>query len=216
MFVPSISPILGYSFNSCNFFSSTHVNRADNRTSPKWRFFENPPSNTLIITSISHRELCHSRYLLFFRFHLGLGTVIASWTDVEYEGWDWAVFITGIIQFGLAWIIIGWAWSIWWGVRMFQDAQERKKREEEAAETRTEEHTSLTQDPPAEEQPLSVHVSTDNPENTIYQTMYLSLFETHKSRYFISIANRENQSQIYSSHSTEQKNSCAPFFKAIT
>lgn len=99
---------------------------------------------------------------------------------------------------------------------MFQDAQERKKREEEAAETRTEEHTSLTQDPPAEEQPLSVHVSTDNPENTIYQTMYLSLFETHKSRYFISIANRENQSQIYSSHSTEQKNSCAPIFKAIT
>ena len=68
--------------------------------------------------------------------------MIASWTDVEYEGWDWAVFITGIIQFGLAWIIIGWAWSIWWGVRMFQEAQERKKREEEAAETRTEEHTS--------------------------------------------------------------------------
>lgn len=50
---------------------------------------------------------------------------------------------------------------------MFQDAQERKKREEaEAAE-----HTSLTQDPPAEEQPLSVHVSTENSENTATQTM---------------------------------------------
>ena len=77
----------------------------------------------------------------------------------------------GSIQFGLAWIIIGWAWSIWWGVRMFQDAQERKKREEEAAVTRTEEQPSTTTDPPAEEQPLSVRVSTDNPENTTYQTM---------------------------------------------
>lgn len=40
------------------------------------------------------------------------------------------MFITGILQFGLAWIIIGWGWSIWWGVRMFQDAQTRKDREE--------------------------------------------------------------------------------------
>ncbi len=61
---------------------------------------------------------------------VGLGTVIASWTDVEYHGWDWAVFITGILQFGLAWIIIGWAWSIWWGVRMFQDADARQKKQE--------------------------------------------------------------------------------------
>ena len=62
---------------------------------------------------------------------VGLGTVISSWTDVEYRGWDWAVFVTGLIQFGLAWIIIGWAWSIWWGVRMYADAQERKRREED-------------------------------------------------------------------------------------
>ena len=39
--------------------------------------------------------------------------------------------ITGIVQFGLAWIIIGWAWSIWWGIRMYTDAQARKAREEE-------------------------------------------------------------------------------------
>ena len=49
---------------------------------------------------------------------------------MEYHGWDWAVFITGILQFGLAWIIIGWAWSIWWGVRMFQDADARQKKQE--------------------------------------------------------------------------------------
>lgn len=49
---------------------------------------------------------------------------------MEYRGWDWAVFITGLLQFGLGWIIIGWAWSIWWGVRMLQDAQQRKMREE--------------------------------------------------------------------------------------
>ena len=61
----------------------------------------------------------------------GLGTVIASWTDVEYRKWDWAVFITGILQFGLAWIIIGWAWSIWWGIRMYTEAQQRKARMEE-------------------------------------------------------------------------------------
>ena len=48
---------------------------------------------------------------------------------MEYPGWDWAVFLTGILQFGLAWIIIGWAWSIWWGVRILQDAQAREKRE---------------------------------------------------------------------------------------
>lgn len=59
--------------------------------------------------------------------------MISSWTDVEYPGWDWAVFITGILQFGLAWIIIGWAWSIWWGVRMLQDAQARKTREQQLA-----------------------------------------------------------------------------------
>lgn len=59
--------------------------------------------------------------------------MISSWTDVEYPGWDWAVFITGILQFGLAWIIIGWAWSIWWGVRMLQDAQARKVREQQIA-----------------------------------------------------------------------------------
>ena len=66
---------------------------------------------------------------------VGLGTVIASWTDVEYHGWDWAVFITGILQFGLAWIIIGWAWSIWWGVRMFQDADAREKGVQEARQS---------------------------------------------------------------------------------
>ena len=66
---------------------------------------------------------------------VGLGTVIASWTDVEYHGWDWAVIITGILQFGLAWIIIGWAWSIWWGIRMFQDADAREKGVQEARQS---------------------------------------------------------------------------------
>ena len=70
-----------------------------------------------------------------------MGTVIASWTDVEYHGWDWAVFITGILQFGLAWIIIGWAWSIWWGVRMFQDADARQKKQE-ALESQEQVHDS--------------------------------------------------------------------------
>ena len=64
--------------------------------------------------------------------------MIASWTDVEYHGWDWAVCITGILQFGLAWIIIGWAWSIWWGVRMYQDANNREK----GGETLQQQHTN--------------------------------------------------------------------------
>lgn len=75
---------------------------------------------------------------------IGLGTVIASWTDVTYPYWDWAVFITGILQFGLAWIIIGWAWSIWWGVRMYQDSQTRKKQEEEYHPPSTNQNTSLS------------------------------------------------------------------------
>ena len=49
---------------------------------------------------------------------------------MEYPKWDWAVFLTGLLQFGLGWVVIGWAWSIWWGVRMFQDAQSRKEREQ--------------------------------------------------------------------------------------
>ena len=60
---------------------------------------------------------------------------------MEYHGWDWAVFITGILQFGLAWIIIGWAWSIWWGVRMFQDADARQKKQE-ALESQEQVHDS--------------------------------------------------------------------------
>ncbi|KAK8796746.1 hypothetical protein WA588_000873 [Blastocystis sp. NMH] len=99
----------------------------------------------------------------------GLGTVISSWTDVEYHGWDWAVFITGILQFGLAWIIIGWAWSIWWGVRMFQDAQERKRKEEQALEGRaapaTEaESRSMNRPSTQSEEPLTVHVSQEAAE----------------------------------------------------
>ena len=88
---------------------------------------------------------------------------------MEYHGWDWAVFITGIIQFGLAWIIIGWAWSIWWGVRMLQDAQERKRKEEQALEERTAptagvESQSLNHQSTHSEEPLTVHVSQDTAE----------------------------------------------------
>lgn len=61
---------------------------------------------------------------------------------MEYQGWDWAVFITGILQFGLAWIIIGWAWSIWWGVRMFQDAAKRQEQQQEALESQEMVHES--------------------------------------------------------------------------
>ena len=90
----------------------------------------------------------------------GLGTVIASWTDVTYPHWDWAVFITGILQFGLAWIIIGWAWSIWWGVRMYQDSQTRKLQEEEYRPPPINQDSSLSPNP-SEVHPSSSMQSND-------------------------------------------------------
>ena len=147
----------------------SHGNREHFRAASPRRLLANPPSASLLLVGLPNCELCDSRYVSITKSDLGLGTVISSWTDVEYHGWDWAVFITGILQFGLAWIIIGWAWSIWWGVRMFQDAQERKRKEEQALEGRaapaTEaESRSVNRPSTQSEEPLTVHVSQEAAE----------------------------------------------------
>ena len=111
--------------------------------------------------------------------------MIASWTDVEYRKWDWAVFITGILQFGLAWIIIGWAWSIWWGIRMYTEAQQRKARIEERTrrvEVVTRQNTidSTSNNPTSIEKPeqqYSVEVRTE-PIRTA-EVPYWFVFFTH-------------------------------------
>lgn len=143
-----------------------HGKRKLLRAASSRRLPSNPSSAFVLLVGLSDCELRDSWYTSVTKSDLGLGTVISSWTDVEYQGWDWAVFITGILQFGLAWIIIGWAWSIWWGVRMFQDAQERKRKEEQALEegtaaTTVEESRSLNQPSTHSEEPLTVHVCQD-------------------------------------------------------
>ena len=101
-------------------------------------------------------------------------------TDVTYPSWDWAVFITGILQFGLAWIIIGWAWSIWWGVRMYQDSQTRKIQETSHPPS-TLQNTSITSNP-----------STTNPSTSLQSTEANTNIEHENSTHVIISAEEEN------------------------
>ena len=47
----------------------------------------------------------------------GLGTIINSFMGDKVHCTS---LLVGVFQMLLAWIIIGWIWSIWWGIIIFQ------------------------------------------------------------------------------------------------
>ena len=55
-------------------------------------------------------------------FFPGWGTVIAGVLTQEAEKKTPAI-IVGILQFILAYFLIGWFWSIWWGFKIYQASQ---------------------------------------------------------------------------------------------
>jgi TM2 domain-containing membrane protein YozV len=61
--------------------------------------------------------------LSFFLFILnvffpGLGTMVNQCVGVGQ--FSWKGFMVGVLQLILAPLIIGWIWSIWWGVEMMK------------------------------------------------------------------------------------------------
>lgn len=61
------------------------------------------------------------------KFHIGLGTIIASCFS---EKWSKTLFSVGLFQLMLAYILIGWIFSIYWGwlilKRALEDQEELK------------------------------------------------------------------------------------------
>ncbi len=49
----------------------------------------------------------------------GVGTIVMAFLD----GFKLRTLIVGILQFVLTFVIIGWIWSIWWGILCLQKAK---------------------------------------------------------------------------------------------
>ncbi len=49
----------------------------------------------------------------------GVGTIVMSFLD----GFKLRTLIVGILQFVLTFVIVGWIWSIWWGILCLQKAK---------------------------------------------------------------------------------------------
>ena len=54
---------------------------------------------------------------------VGLGTMISACTDREQDQTDCAVFFCGVAQFILGFILIGWVWSLFWGVKIYSKSR---------------------------------------------------------------------------------------------
>ena len=50
----------------------------------------------------------------------GIGTIIAGYCD---GGINTNCLGVGILQMLTAWLIIGWIWSIWWGVQIYEKSK---------------------------------------------------------------------------------------------
>lgn len=51
----------------------------------------------------------------------GTGTILNSCMATKFNA---TTFIVGILQFILAYILIGWIWSIWWGILIVEKSRD--------------------------------------------------------------------------------------------
>lgn len=49
--------------------------------------------------------------------------MIAACTEKESTKTDWSVLLCGLLQFVLGYLIVGWIWSIIWGVKIYSKSQ---------------------------------------------------------------------------------------------
>lgn len=49
--------------------------------------------------------------------------MISACTEKESTKTDWSIILCGVLQFILGYLIVGWIWSIIWGVKIYSKSQ---------------------------------------------------------------------------------------------
>ena len=78
----------------------------------------------LIVQTVERAESpWHIIFFILNIFFPGSGTISAGICGRKV---NWKAVLVGLLQFFLAFVIIGWIWSIWWGYLIYETSSKSK------------------------------------------------------------------------------------------